>query len=528
MTTVSREIGRVLREAGVRYAMGHPGGEVVELIEGLRAEGIEFILTHHEATAAFMADAIGYYTRIPGVCVATLGPGATNLITGIAHAYLDRAPVIALTGQLPASRYDMVTHQKIDLGAVFAPITKWHARVQPNNVRAVTSRALRVATRRRAGPVHLEVASDVADQESSDRGDYVTHRLTEANGVVEGAAAAAALIASKRPLLLAGMDALSDGVAESLRALAEGWSIPVIVTPKAKGVLPEDHPLFLGTIEMLGTDRLFALIEQCDLVMMIGMDPVEFDRDWIAAAKVVHIGPLPNDDLYFASEIELVGSVAQTLGALMEAAGTPSARWDDDEVGNFRDEMRRRLDPQVDGLSAQALLRELRSVLRADAIVTCDVGQNKSVTGQCWPVYQPRSFFMSNGLSSMGYGLPAAMALKLLEPDRQVACIIGDGGFTMYLGEIETAVRRGLAVVVVVLVDGALTQIRMNQARRGLFPTGTEFGVIDYVGLARALGADGFEVTNIKEARDAVQFASGNARRPTVIAANINPRCYEI
>jgi acetolactate synthase-1/2/3 large subunit len=529
VTSVARALGRTLHDAGVRHAFGHPGGEVVELIEGLRAEGIRFVLTRHETTAAFMADATGHFTGTPGVCVATLGPGATNLVTGMAQSQLDRSPVIALTGQLPSSRYDIVTHQKLDLGAVFAPVTKWHARVQPDNVSAVAARAVRVATRHRPGPVHLEVASDVSGREATDARSFTTDAPDAPGGVSPTAVAAAAdaLLASQRPVLLVGLDALSDAVVEPLLDLSESWSIPTIVAPKAKGVIPEDHPLFLGTIEMLGTSRLFDLLDDCDVVVMVGMDPVEFDRDWTATAAVVHVGPLPNDDLYFDAAIEVVGPVDEAVAAIRDALGNASPIWDPDEISGLRSSFLEFINPPVDGLAAQEVLRRLRIELDRDALVTCDVGQNKSVTGQCWPAYSPRTFFMSNGISSMGYGLPAAMALKLAAPDRQVACILGDGGFGMYLGELETAVRERLGIVIMVLADAELTQIRMNQSRRGFESTGTTFTSIDYVGLARSLGADGREVSTAQASTDAIRWAIGRDL-PTVIAARIDSRCYEL
>jgi len=260
---------------------------------------------------------------------------------------------------------------------------------------------------------------------------------------------------------------------------------------------------------------------------MVGMDPVEFDRDWTARARVVHVGPLPNDDLYFEAAIEVVGPVAMGVAALCDALNATPPFWDPAEVAAIRAAFLQFINPPIDGLAAQEVLRRLRNVLDRDALVSCDVGQNKSVTGQCWPTYAPRTFFMSNGISSMGYGLPAAMALKLAAPDRQTACVLGDGGFGMYLGDLETAVRERLAIVIVVLADAALTQIRMNQSRRGLELTGTTFSAIDYVALARSLGTDGREVTTADECTAAFRWALGRDL-PTVIAARIDPRCYEL
>ena len=386
--------------------MGHPGGEVVELIEGLRQAGLEFVLTRHETSAAFMADAMATASGVPGACVATLGPGATNLITGVAQCYLDRSPVIAMTGQLALERYEIVTHQKLDLRALYAPITKWQARVSAANAGDVIDRALRVARAPRRGPVHLELPSDVPAQEARDRraeygkrygGTFPTEALPAIPLDMAGLVAER-LRHRARPLILAGTDANDEVTSTRLAAFARETGIPVMVTPKAKGSFPEDDPLFLGTIEMLGTQRLYELIETCDLVLMVGVDPVELDRDWTAASEVVHIGPLPNDDRYYHATIELVGPPSEALDAVRSVCGVIEPRWDAVEVARWRAGFRAHVAPERAGLTAQQVLAVLRAALPDDAIATCDVGYNKAVTGQCWTALRPKTFFMSNGL----------------------------------------------------------------------------------------------------------------------------------
>ena len=511
--------------------MGHPGGEVVDLIEGFRAAGLEFVLTRHEASAGFMADAMAAASGIPGVCVATLGPGATNLVTGVAQSFLDRSPVLAFTGQLPTTRYDITTHQKLDLRALFAPITKWQAQVLPENAGAVVERALRVVLQPRRGPVHLEVPSDVPRQDALRTADAggapVQARLWNAIDPDAARVTAQRLRASKRPVILVGMDANDAVTSARLRSLAETWSIPVIDSPKAKGVFREDHPLFLGTIEMLGTAKLYELLATSDLVLMIGFDPVEFDRDWAVKAEVVHIGPLPNDDSYYHASIEIVGPVHEALDAIGRLGGAGEAKWTAAEVKEFRAAFRAFVSPKRAGLTSQQVLAALRVALPENAIATCDVGYNKSVTGQCWTAYSPKSFFMSNGLSSMGYGLPAAIGLQLLHRDRAVACVLGDGGFAMSMAELETAVRMELPIIAVVLADEALSQIKANQERRGFEAIGTTFRGLDYVALARGFGAAGYEVRTEAECRDAF-IAARDARTPTLIAAHVDPSAYRL
>ncbi|MHB8630959.1 MAG: thiamine pyrophosphate-binding protein [Candidatus Limnocylindria bacterium] len=524
MTSVARTVGDRLHGAGVRYVFGHPGGEVVDLMEGFRQAGLEFVLARQETAAAFMAEAMASATGRPGACLATLGPGATNLVTGVAHAYLDRAPIIALAGQLPADRYEIVTHQKLDLRALFAPITKWQARLTAATAAAVTDRALRVAMRPRQGPVFLEVPSDVpaqdavalaADVEDAPSGGVADPRSVEA--------ATALLRDSTRPVLLAGLDALDPAVTLPLRAFVEAWGIPVILSPKAKGLLRDDHPLYVGAIEGLGSATLYEWIAGRDLVLMVGLDPVELDRDWSAPAPVVHAGPLPNDDGYYRSAVEVIGSMPAVLEALT-AAARPK---DHPDATRFREEFRGYVRPRRDGLMPQDVLGALRAALPDDALVSCDVGSNKSVAVQCWPTYAPRTFFVSNGLSSMGYGLPAAIGLKLAHPERSVACILGDGGFAMSLAELETAARLGLALTVVVLADEALQQIKAGQERKGFAITGTTFGALDYRSLAAAFGADGVEARTIDECRAAFRDAARSAR-VTLVAAHVDPSGYRL
>lgn len=527
VVSVARLVGDRLREAGVRYVLGHPGGEVVELIEGFREAGLEFVLTRHETSAAFMAEAMAASTGVPGVCVGTLGPGATNLVTGVAHAWLDRGPLLVFTGQLPADRFAIATHQKLDTIALYSSITKWQATLTPANASGVIERALRVALGHRRGPVLIEVPSDVPKQDAVDVAlpRFATHPTLaiDADAVRD---AATRLREAKRPLLLVGMDANGEAAALPLRRLAEAWCVPVMVSPKAKGIFREDHPLFLGTIEGLGTAYLYDYIDTCDLVVMVGFDPVELDRDWTANARVVHLGPLPNDDRYYGSDVEVVGSVDDALERLLLVA-SPEPKFKLEDLRAFRDAFTARVRPASERLTAQAVLAELRAALPEDALVTCDVGYNKSVATQLWPAYRPRTFFLSNGLSSMGYGLPAALGLKLAHRDRTVACVVGDGGLGMVMAELETAARLELSVLVVVLADEALSQIKAGQERRGYPVTGTTFGAIDHLALASAFGIEGHEARTIDEVREAFR-ALGTLRLPRLVAAHIDPSAYRV
>jgi len=261
-------------------------------------------------------------------------------------------------------------------------------------------------------------------------------------------------------------------------------------------------------------------------VLMVGFDPVEFDRDWMARAHVVHIGPLPNDDRYYPSEVEVVGRIDAVLERLL-LSSSPEPKMPVEDARAFRDAFLERVRPERPSLTPQAVLAELRAVMPEDALVTTDVGYNKAVSAQCWPAFRPRTFFLSNGLSSMGYGLPAAMGLKLLHKGRAVACVIGDGGLGMVMAELETAARLGLGVLILVLADEALSQIRAGQERRSYPATGTTFSAIDYIALAGSFGIDGHEVSTLDELRDALADPA-SLDRPRLVAVHIDATAYQV
>ena len=256
---------------------------------------------------------------------------------------------------------------------------------------------------------------------------------------------------------------------------------------------------------------------------MVGVDPVEFDRDWTAKAKVVHIGALANDDRYYPSDVEIVSPVPDTLEQLRSGA---QPKWSERELASFRDDFRAYVAPARDGLTPQQVLAELRARLPEDTLVTCDVGYNKAVSVQCWTALGPRTFFVSNGLSSMGYGLPAAIGLKLAHPDRQIACVLGDGGFAMTMAELETAVRLKLAITVVLLVDDALSQIKAGQERKKFPVTGTTFGNLDYGEVAQGFGITAWDVRAPEPCRDALRKPSSD--RPSLLVAHIDPSAYRL
>jgi acetolactate synthase-1/2/3 large subunit len=532
MSTVARTFARELARAGVRYVFGLPGGETLDLMEGFREEGLIFVLTRHETSAAFMAATWGELTGTPGVCLTTLGPGATNMVTGVAHAYLDRCPLLAISAQLPRDRFALNPHQSLELRMLFQPITKWSAALTPGNAGHVVQKALRIATEERPGPVYLEVPSDLPMKETHPTATSFPAGPSEAKKVLpsefphEGLSDAVALLkGARRPIVVVGTVALRQGASSSVVGFCEWLGAPVLDVPKAKGVFPEHHALFVGTLEMSGTEPLFRALQDADLVVTIGLDAVELDRPWQSEAHVLTFDVISNTDWLFPSHIELVGPIGSALSAVRRSAGESKSEWAPEDIRGLSGEVLSLVTVRAEGLTPQQVLSALRPALPSDAIVATDTGAHKNLTGQLWRTDVPRSYLVSNGLSSMGFGLPAAMAAKLAVPDRTCVAVVGDGGFAMTLGEVETAVREGIPVLCVVFVDHGLSSIQRNQRKRGYPSYGTSFHPADYAKAAQAMGAQAYTVSSLDECTQVFKTVH-DLRGPTVVAAMVNPEGF--
>jgi acetolactate synthase-1/2/3 large subunit len=532
MPTTAEVLALTLREAGVERMFGLPGGEVLDFIEAARRAGIDFVLTRHEAAAALMADATGQLSRAPGVCVSTLGPGAMNLTLGVANAYLDRSPMIAITASTAAAAKRFATHQQLDLNAVFRPFVKDTIALDGVDTAATVRRAWRTAVSPRMGPVHLSLPSDVArqsDRQTDASADVPVEpdRLEPARrDAIEGVRAAIA--GARRPIVVVGLDANPDADPPAIRRFVDALGAPVFVTPKAKGILPEDHPLFFGVCGGLAADAVIVeFLGRADLLVGVGFEPVESDKVWHHTMRLVSIGPVSVASGGFRPELEAVGELASSLDAL---AARPFAalEWAPDDRARFLDEIEqtlRRPSTPAGGLSPLEVTRTLRDLFPADTIVTTDVGSIKLIVSQAWRTTRPLTFLESNGLSAMGYSLPAAMAAKLAHPDRPVLCTVGDGGLSMVMAELETAVRRRIAVLTVVYNDSALSLIRVAQERRGYTDYGVRYGRVDFAAAAAAMGAWSRSAATLDELAAAVT----DARRldgPAVVDVTIDPTEY--
>ena len=523
MVTHAEAMAHTLAERGVRYVFGLPGGEILAFIDACRRAGLRFLLTGHEASAAWMAQVVGQITGTPGVCAATLGPGATNLVTGVANAWLDRAPLLAVTAQIPTAAIQTMTHQRVPLNQMFSSITKGSFSVGDTDTVELMNCSMDLAAAPRPGPVHISLASDLATKE------YAGHSTPRSHATVRAADSAtlhqiaARLDASTRPLVLIGLGATPTTALE-IQALIEKLQAPFLVTPKAKGILREDHPLFLGVASGMALDRdIVETIKSADLVLAVGFDPVECDKTWFADVDVVSIDTAAMSEGNYRP-LEAIGDLASML-ALLSAAISGPKRWPAELLKQRRSAILRRPLESGAGLSPLRLIEELRSVFPRDGIATCDVGSHKLAMGQFWRAYEQGTFFMSNGLSGMGFGIPAAAAAQLVYPEKAVVAVVGDGGMLMMVHDLALIRELGLPILIIVLADQSLSLIRVSAERRGFPPYGVDFSPPDFAAIAQAFGIAGRRVTSIAEARDGMEQAL-EKRIPYVLDVAVDYREY--
>jgi acetolactate synthase-1/2/3 large subunit len=511
---------------------GLPGGEILDFIEAARQAGIRFILTRDEATAAFMADVTGQIQRRPGVCVATLGPGAVNMTLGVANAFLDRSPLIAITASVAKSAEPYGTHQRLDLNDVYRPLTKATVTLDGNDTAAKVRRVYRASVEPRMGSVHIALPSDVAripDVQTQDPRSIALDPQAPRPVPPEDLSRLVRIIRSaQRPIVVLGLDLDPLTTAGAVKRFVEKLGVPAFVTPKAKGMLPEDHPLFFGVCAGVSGDwAIVDLFEKADLLIGVGFEPVESDRLWHQTMKLVSIGPMSIADGEYGPHFEAIGDVALGLEVLCAQSLGPF-EWSPRDVSAYRAAMDRALRPVARpgvGLSPTEVTRCLRDAAPRDTILATDVGAIKSVTSQVWRAFEPLTFFVSNGLSSMRYGFAGAMAARLLFPDRPVLCTIGDGGFGMTLCELETCVREGIHFLTVVYNDRALSLIGVSQEIRGHPDYGVRYGDVNFALAAQALGAAGRRVTSLDELAGAVRDGL-RLDRPAVVEVPIDPAEY--
>ena len=530
LDTTSAVIAEHLAQAGVTSVFGYPGSSNIEFMEGARQRGVEVVLARREASAAFMAEGYGMLTGTPGVCISTLGPGSTALLNGVAAATLDRVPMIAISGQIASDKEPYFTHQVVDHNRLYAPVTKWAGRVEPKSVDVVMRKALRTAVAERPGAVHLTHHADVATDAPGSQSVVLPPSRPMAHAAqvfTDGDDPWDVLREAKRPVMLAGIAAMRAEATAELVAFAETTGTPTVVSPMAKGVFPEDHPYFAGVLDMACNEVVWGLLDEADLVLAVGFDAVELIKPWNVTARVMHVDTLPNTDQVYAADIELVGHIPHLLSWLRDgSSGAP--RWDEAELDAYRGRL---TDAYYAGrvsgrMNPTDVVDVLRGTLPRDTVLTTDVGSHKLLVGQGWTTYEPRTMLMTNGLSSMGFSLPAAIAAKLVYRDRPVVCTVGDGGFAMVQGELRLASALGLGIVIVVFCDNSLNRIELKQLKLGYPSTATRIESTDLVALAGSMECDGVRVDDQAALEKTLQ-GSGTLDRPLVIEAHIDPSQYE-
>jgi acetolactate synthase-1/2/3 large subunit len=528
--TVATEVVDTLKEIGVQYVFGVPSGGWVDYMEAMRkSNGIEFILTTHEGAAGMMADVVGRLTKRPGVCFGTFGPGATNLATGVGEAMLDRSPMIALTDEFAASMRGRTAQMQIDHQAFFRPITKKTTRLRPEAVKSIFFDAATVALSGRPGPVHIGLPVGMsAEIAAVENVHFELPPPPKGADVARIDEAIKAFVTSRKPVIALGLGAVAANVGDAARQLAERFQIPVVLTPMAKGLLPEDHPCYAGVLFHALSDKVGETHREADLVFGIGYDPVEFNYEgWIPNVPVISldIEPADLDQSVYTLAADVVGNIAESLECFLKLP-VFKKDWDLAALASRREAMFEKLEKAESPFGPKAALMVLRDVLPQDGIMTCDVGAHTHLIGQLWKTPAPGLQIMTDGWSTMGFGLPAAIAAKLVKPNTPVCAVVGDGGFLMTVGELATAVRYGVKIVVVVLTDNDLALIRIKQEKKGNPIYGTPVRAKGTIGGKDLFGVPVETATTPEEFREALVRAFA-ADGPTIVEAIVDSREYD-
>jgi acetolactate synthase-1/2/3 large subunit len=470
---------RMLEEAGVRWVFGVPSGPVLPFIDSLRRSSVQFILTASETSAGFMAATVGYLTNIPGVCASTLGPGATNLTTGVGCAWLDRSPVIAITCNVATRWLERHIQMRIDHHTLFKPLTKTTVSLANGRIGETVAAAFNLASNEPPGPVHLDLPEDVAEAIATEgvRPSISTHELPDLSTELTEKLSAALQTAS-RPLLVTGLTfTRSKNAGQLLLHVVERQIFPFVTSLHSKGFLPESHRNWTGVIGRARRTDVKAFTDRADLILTVGYDPIEINyEEWAADRPVVHIS---SEAAEVNSEISFAWNKGCDLDQAVEAMTKMplfSNEWNSDDWTSHRQVLERSLRPEGQGFALHHLLDILRDKLPPDGILAYDVGAHTHQIASQWRTDHPKTLLATNGWSSMGYGMPAAFAAKLVFPERRVVTIVGDGGFQMTVGELALARRLNLAVPTIVLNDGWLGLMKVKQERKGHTLSGVFLG----------------------------------------------------
>ncbi len=490
---------KALENEGVEYIFGIPGEENLDLLESLSKSSIKLILTRHEQGAGFMAATYGRLTGKPGVCLATLGPGATNLVTPAAYAQLGAMPMMMITGQKPIKKNKQASFQIIDVIDMMRPITKFTKQIVDSNMIASHIReAFRLATDERPGAVHLELPEDIAQEETGDTVFKVVGHIIPKPDDKAIEAAVKMIENAKMPLLLIGAGANRQVTCQALAAFVDETGIYFFTTQMGKGVIDERHPQFLGTAALSSNDFLHAAIDASDLIINVGHDVVEKPPFFMkhGGKEVIHVNfsPAKVDPVYFP-QLNVIGDITSSVEKLTEQV-SKAQNWDFSYYKKVKEEVAGHLSEYFQDerfpMLPQRLVNLLRKNLGDQDVITLDNGIYKLWFARNYTCYHPNTLILDNALASMGAGLPSAMAVNLLYPDKKVVAVVGDGGFMMNSQELETAVRLGLNLVVIILNDHGYGMIKWKQEKMGFDNYGLDFNNPDFIMYANSHGAHGY------------------------------------
>jgi acetolactate synthase-1/2/3 large subunit len=493
---------RALENEGVEYIFGIPGEENLDLLESLRGSKIELIITRHEQAAGFMAATIGRLTGKIGVCLSTLGPGATNLVTAAAYAQLGAMPMMMITGQKPIKKSKQARFQIIDVVEMMGPVTKYARQiVHGANIPSAIREAIRLAEEERPGAVHLELPEDIAAEQVAEPFLFNPEAARRPAAEAKAIARAVKLIEEARhPVLLVGAGANRKRTSNMLQQFVELTGIPFICTQMGKGVIDERHPRYMGTAALSDNDSVHGAIASADLVINVGHDVIEKPPFFMSedGFKVLHISfaSASVDAIYFP-QLEVVGDIANAIWQINESIKPPE-HWDFSTFNKVQQQVEVQTTEKSDDpsfpLCPQRLVADVRKAMPDDGILCLDNGMYKIWFARNYKAYQPNTILLDNALATMGAGLPSALGASFVYPDRKIVAICGDGGFMMNSQELETAVRMKRDVTTLILRDDSYGMIRWKQEEAGFKDWGLEFGNPDFVAYAKSYGANGFRV----------------------------------
>lgn len=497
---------KALENEGVQYIFGVPGEENLDFLNSLKNSSIQLIITRHEQGAGFMAATYGRLTGKPGVCIATLGPGATNFVTPAAYAQLGGMPMFMITGQKPIKKSKQGRFQIVDIVDLMRPITKFTKQiVNANNIAPLVRECFRLATEERPGAVHLELPEDIAIEDVANQVFEVSDcRIPTADEKVIQQAVEM-IEKAKMPLLLIGAGANRKNTSKALTDFIEKTGMPFFNTQMGKGVVDERHKLYLGTAALSDNDFLHCAINRADLIINVGHDVIEKPPFFMehSGTKVIHINYFPAqvDAVYFP-QLNVVGDIDDSIQQMTNTI-TNSPNWDFSYYERITNEVEMHLSKYAQDkrfpVLPQRLVNVMRKLIPDDGIVSLDNGIYKIWFARNYKCYQRNTLLLDNALATMGAGLPAAMMAKMIYPERKVVAVCGDGGFMMNSQEMETAVRLKLNLVVIILNDNAYGMIKWKQEGMGFDSYGLDYANPDFVKYAESYGAIGHRPTNDEE-----------------------------